>query len=517
MLKEWKVAIYARVSTDKREQQESIPAQIQCLEEWLAKNGKEDRNYNYKLIKIYEDQGVSGSTFERDSFKQMEEDIESGKIDMVLTRDLSRFGRNYITSGYYLEDYFKVKGVRFISVLDNVDTIDDVNDIVPFKNILNEMYIKDCSRRTRDGLKQRMKRGSCILSKPPYGYNIIDVFENGVKNKKLVSANDETTEVVKKIYDLYLQGWGVGRIATHLNNKSIAPPSMRFNTFPKSKFGLWTNNTIQSILSNPKYKGVLIQGQYRKVTYKSKKVVKVPEDEWINGGEFEGIIDKDTFEKVEEEMKRRSKGYRYKGAPKHIFSTVLSCNECKGSMSYRKKYQGYKCTNSQMGGGRCTAHSIKEEYLKEIIIQDLKAFVKEYVDENELYDEIEGMLNKKSNFGDRIIEIDKELKKLDSQFERVYLDKINNVLSERNFENIACTIEKKQNNLIQFKDELLETKEKYDDKNAVYEAYKDKVDKILSFQEFDRMTVESLINKIIITEDKETKEKKIDIYYKFHS
>ncbi len=517
MRKIWNVAIYARVSTDKKEQQESIPAQVQSLKKWLLEKSKSDKDAVYNLIEVYEDQGFSGSNFERDSFIRMKEDIEKGKINMILTRDLSRFARNYVVAGYYIEDYFKVNNVRFISVLDNVDTLEEVNDIVPFKNILNEMYIKDCSRRTRDGLKQRMIRGSSIASKPPYGYKIVDDFEGNIKTKKLVPSEDETTEVVKQIYDLYLQGWGFGRIATYLNEKNILPPSSRLNNFAKAKFGLWTNNTIQSILTNPKYGGIMVQGQYKRLSYKVKKVVKVSEEEWIHGGEFEGIIDKDTFEEVQKEMKRRSTGYRYKGNAKHIFSTVLKCNECNGSMSYKKRYQGYKCTSSQMGGGRCTAHSVKEEYLKEIIIQDLIKFVEKQVNKDELYEDAKGMISKKNNYEEEIKQIDKELKKLDTQFENVYVDKLNEVINQRNFENITKGIQRRQNSLLQRKEELLELKQRHDDKDNLYKIYKDKIDKILNFQEFDRFIVESLIDKIIISEDKETRKKKIDIYYKFHS
>ena len=185
MKKIWNVAIYARVSTDKKEQSESIPAQIQGLKKWIMEKSKSGKEDIYNLKEVYEDYGFSGSNFNRKSFIKMKEDIDCGKINMVLTRDLSRFARNYIVAGYYLEDYFKEKGVRFVSVLDNVDTINEVDDIVPFKNILNEMYIKDCSKRTRDGLRQRMIRGSSIASKPPYGYKFETTYEGEIKSIKL--------------------------------------------------------------------------------------------------------------------------------------------------------------------------------------------------------------------------------------------------------------------------------------------------------------------------------------------
>jgi len=511
----WNVAIYARVSTDKKEQQESIPNQVESLKNWLIEKSKNDSDAVYNLVEVYEDAGFSGSNFERDSFLRMKGDIEQGKINMVLTRDLSRFARNYITAGYYLEDYFKANGIRFISVLDNVDTIDDINDIVPFKNILNEMYIKDCSRRTKDGLRQRMFRGSCIASKPPYGYKFVEEYEGNMKTIRLVAANDETTEVVKEIYNLYLQGWGFCRISTYLNEKGVEPPSARLNNFAKSKFGIWTNNTIRSILTNPKYGGIMVQQRSKKISYKLKKIVRTSEDEWIYGGEFEGIIDRQTFDNVQSLIKRRAKSYRYKGEVIHPFSTVMVCSECGGSMSYRAKYQGYKCTNSQIGGGRCTAHSVKEDYLKKTIISELKGFVKKYLDKQSLYEYAKGLAVRNDNYDDELEKLDKELRKLDAQFEKVYIDKLNEVISQRNFEIMVKSIQNKQEVLIKRKEELTELKKQNNNGDDIYKMYKDSIDRIINYQEFDRITVENLIDKIVVSEDKKMRHKSIDIYYKF--
>lgn len=367
MKKQWNVAIYARVSTDKKEQQESIPAQIDSLKLWLTSKKKHDKINIYKLIDIYEDQGSSGSSFQRDGFIRMREDIEEGLVNMVLTRDLSRFSRNYIMAGYYLEEYFELKRVRFVSVLDNVDTIEDYNDIIPFKNILNEMYIKDCSRRTKDGLKQRMLRGSCIASKAPYGYRLKTIYVDRLKHVELVVACDGTEKVVKEIFRLYLCGFGFQKIADYLNSKEINTPS-------NSKDKLWSNSTIRYILTNPKYSGVMAQHRWSKVNYKIDKVVEVPKEHWIIGGKYQGIIDKKTYDKVQTTIKSRKKTYRHKGII-HLFSSVLFCGECNSPMYYRQKYKGYKCKNSQSFSGLCTAHSVKEEVLLSEIKEKLTASI----------------------------------------------------------------------------------------------------------------------------------------------
>ena len=199
MKKIWMVAIYARVSTEKKQQQESIPAQVQSLKNWVADKNKSDQLSIYKVVEVYEDSGFSGSNFERDSFKRMKEDIEGKRINMVITRDLSRLGRDYLGTGEYLEKYFKLNGTRYVSVQDNVDTLEEINELIPIKNIFNEMYIRDCSKKSRDGLKQRMLRGSSIASKPPFGYKFNIEFNGNVKLIKLVIAEDETPKVVRLI------------------------------------------------------------------------------------------------------------------------------------------------------------------------------------------------------------------------------------------------------------------------------------------------------------------------------
>jgi site-specific DNA recombinase len=517
MKKIWNVAIYARVSTDKKEQQESIPAQVQSLKKWLLEKRGSDQEAVYELTQVYEDMGVSGSSFDRESFIRMKEDIDIGKINLVLTRDLSRFSRNYITAGYYLEDYFKVNGIRFISVLDNVDTLEEVSDIVPFKNILNEMYIKDCSRRSRDGLKQRMLRGSSIASKAPYGYVFEEEYNGNVKTIRLIPAEDDTVEVVKDIFDLYLGGWGFGKIATYLNSKEIKPPSARLENFALSKFGIWTNNGIKSILNNPKYAGIMAQGRWRKVSYKVNKNKITPPEEWIVGETFKGIVDKKTFDEVQATIEKRRNKYRCKGSTLHIFSTVLICKECGGSMSFRKKYNGYKCTNSQMGGGRCTSHSVKEEQLIELVRERLRQYVDMNNNKQNSYDQINKLEPNNHSYDKQLKKVEGEIEKVDKQFQKLYMDKLDDKVNERNFELLSQAIVKKQKELMNKKEALLSKKQIEDHFEDEYEFYKQEVDRMLKFDEFNRQMVEKLIDKIIISEDKNTKEKGIEIFYKFKS
>lgn len=508
----WNIGIYARVSTEKEKQRESIPAQIQSLEEWIVKKNNQDKDSVYTLVKIYKDEGFSGSNFERDSFVKMKEDAEQGKINMILTRDLSRFARNYIMAGYYLEDYFKTIGIRFVSVLDNVDTLEEYNDIIPFKNILNEMYIKDCSRRTRDGLKQRMIRGSSIASKPPYGYRFLEEYEGKIKTIRLIPANDETTETVRNIYQLYIQGWSLGKIASFLNSKGIKPPSSFIKNFAKAKFGIWTSNSIKYILTNPKYAGIMAQGRWRKVSYKIKKVTNTPKEDWIYGDEFEGVISKETFEEVQKIISKRKKKLRYKNNRVHAFSGVLECKECGGSMCYRKNYKGYKCTNSQVARQKCTAHSVKEEFLMNIIKVDLKNYIAK-LNIDDFYEELIKIKNRK--FDHKKLEgIESRLQVLAKKMENLYDDKINNILSEKNFYFILEEVQKEQE-LLQAEKIRVEKGIEEEFREDYYNEIKSKINNLLSFENLNRNMVELLIEKIIISENKESGDKSIEIIYKF--
>jgi site-specific DNA recombinase len=516
MRKVWNVAIYARVSTGKKEQNESIPAQVGNLKKWLLEKSKYDKEAVYNLIDVYEDQGMSGSNFDRDAFIRMKQDIEDKKVNIVLTRDLSRFSRNYILAGYYLEDYFRVNNVRFISVLDNVDTENEFNDIIPFKNILNEMYIKDCSKRVRSALTDRMERGSSIASKPPYGYKFEEHYEGNQKTIVLVAEGGETTEVVKEIFTLYVSGWGAGRISTYLNKKGIEPPAARLKNFKGKKFGGWTNNTIFSIIRNPKYGGYMVQQRWKKLSYKIKKVRATQEHEWILGGEFAGIIDKQTFMKVQRLMKDRSSGYRYKNGIIHPFSRVLKCAECGGAMIYRSKYMGYKCANSQRGGNRCTAHSVKEQYLLTLIQTNLKEIIDESINKDKCYDSLKD-ISLDNNFEKELLTVEEKLSTLDAKFHKLYEDKLMEVINERNFNNMVQVIQKNQEKLIKRKKELHEILINNTDADDILQIYRDEIEKVLEVKEIDRNLVETLVNKIIVTENKDKKDKTVEVYFKFRN
>lgn len=515
MNKVWNIGIYARVSTEKESQSESVSVQVEALKKWIIAESREDAGAIYNLIDVYADEGMSGSNFNRDSFINMKEDIEEGKINMVLTRDLSRFSRNYVLAGYYLEDYFKVKDIRFVSVLDNVDTIQDDNDIIPFKNILNEMYIKDCSRKIRSALITRMERGSSIASKPPYGYKFKEYYEGNQKTIKLIPREDETTETVREIFTLYCHGWGFGRIATYLNKKQVPPPSYYVKNFARKKFGIWNNNTIVSILKNPKYGGIMLQGRYKKVSYKVKKINIMPDSQCINGGEFKGIISKEDFYKTQEIMRRRSENnYRYIGNSAHLFTGILKCGDCSGSMIYRKRYNGYKCYNSQIGGKICRPHSVKELDLLNIISKDLREMIRSSINKKEIFDKYNDFkLN--NDCEQKLNCIEDSLSKLDTKFKCLYEDKIAGTITEHNFNNMIKEVQREQEAIIKKKQELLRVKNINKNNDDMLDKYKEQLRNLIDLEDIDRSLIETFVDKILVEQKENSNEKIVRIFYKF--
>ena len=512
-MKTWYVGIYARVSTTKDEQKDSIQAQIQSLKEWIRTNNEKGIE-QYKLVQIFQDYGISGATFNRDEFDEMKKCIEQGKINMVLTRDLSRFGRNYVQAGYYLEDYFKINCIRFVSVLDNVDTIHEINDIIPFKNVLNEMYIKDCSRKSRDGLKQRMTRGSYIGSKAPYGYVKEIVEDKGQKTIRLVPAEDETTETVKEIFQMYLDGWGYSRIASYLNDKKIPPPAALID-FPLSKGYLWNVNGVKSILTNPKYGGIMVQGQYKKISYKLKKTIKLPPENWIYSGEFQGIVSKDIYMKVQELRVARSGIGQNESRSSQLFSGKILCGDCGSAMGYQKKYQGYRCVNAQKGK-QCTAHSIKEDFLLEQIIEDIQACCKN-LETGRLWSLKNLALNtKKEDIQKNLADIEEQYKKAEGKLKKLYCDRLEGHISKELFLTFSNEIQDKQISLLKKKDQL---DKQCTEINRRMKQWQEgpfrQIERILCLENISSEIVDRLVEVIIVHEYKNRGEKVVNLHYRF--
>ena len=311
------VAIYLRLSRD--DENEGDSESIINQREYLTKYVKNQTNW--LLVDIYVDDGFTGTNFNRPDFIRMKNDIELGKINLVITKDLSRLGRDYIDTGYYLEKYFPAKRVRYIAVNDGIDTFEKNNgnnDMGAFKSVVNDMYAKDISKKVRTAKKTKAEKGEFIGAFAPYGYK-----KHPDDITKLI-IDEEVANVVRYIFTEFNNGNGLSYIARRLNEKNIECPSIykqRTTKFHCKTFtGLWGHETVKSILTNKVYIGDLVQRKGEMVSYKVKKYMKLPESEYIiKKNVHEAIISEEEFNLAQSILKAKMHKKNIKETKEHLY------------------------------------------------------------------------------------------------------------------------------------------------------------------------------------------------------
>ena len=387
----WNATLYLRLSRDDgdKEESNSITGQRELLRDYISQR-PEFREYAVRV-----DDGFSGSTFERPSFQKMIEDVKAGRTDCIIVKDLSRFGRNYLDAGEYIEKIFPFLGVRFIAVNDNYDSLGDkkASDdlIIPFKNLINEAYCRDISVKIRSQLEIKRKNGQFLGSFAAFGYL------KDEQNKNKLVVDQYAADIVRDIFKWKLEGVSPQDIADALNKLGVLSPmeykrslGMKFTTsFKTNAKAVWSAGTVIRILKNPIYTGVLIQGKETTPSYKVHKRVTKDESEWsVIEDSHEAIISKIDFDSVQKVLKcdtRRSPGGKAVG----LFSGMIFCGDCGASMVRKtvpageKKYVYYICSAHKQDKS-CSPHRIRDITLEEIVLDSLKQHISEVVDMSEL-------------------------------------------------------------------------------------------------------------------------------------
>ena len=366
-------ALYMRLSKDDDGAAESasIITQRKMLRSYAAEHG-------YVVFDEYVDDGWSGTNFDRPDFKRMIGDIEAKKVNMVITKDLSRLGRDYITAGQYTEIYFPSKGVRYIAIHDGYDSDSPYSDIAPFKNVINEMYARDTSKKIRSAFATKMRDGAYIAAFAPYGYQ-----KDPVDKNHLV-VDRQSGQVVKRIFRMAAEGAPPAEIARSLNERGIPPPAVYrcmthdgLDVNAYSKRQEWTSATITKMLRNVVYLGHIAQGKTTKISFKSHLTLSNPRDEWIVvENTHEALVDQETFDLVRRRTMART--CEKKGTFYNLFSGIAKCADCGRNMSTtgtRKKGSpanltcgGYKL----YGAEECSNHFIDYNVLYEIVQASLR-------------------------------------------------------------------------------------------------------------------------------------------------
>ena len=438
-------ALYIRLSKeDERDgPSQSVTNQRAMLERYASDN-------QITVYDIYTDDGWSGCTFDRPDFQRLLCDIECGKVNMVITKDLSRLGRDYILTGHYLERYFPEHSVRYVSLLDGIDTETNAsaNDITPFRAIMNDMYAKDISRKITSVKRDKQRRGEFIGGKPVYGYRMHPTEKNRIIIDEIAAEN------VRSIFSMARDGTSCRRIAAILNEKGILSPSEYANC---KHIGSWSGERISEMLQNETYLGNMVQGRRTKVSYKSKKSLRQKKEDWIVVEHtHEAIIDRSTFDAVarilDSRKRTRSRTYDF------TLKGLICCHECGEPLgivnrrtSAGKDVLYFICRTYQKGKSNriCTAHCVKVNCITDIVISEISKLFSEYLISDKLLLSAQKFIQEiqhptpQSNRTDLL----QDHKRINAQIDRLYLDRLNGSLDEIDFERIYQNLLQQRNNL----------------------------------------------------------------------
>ena len=516
----YKVGLYIRLSESDEDktyesESESITNQRNLLLDYVKTSG-------FTLIDEYVDDGFTGTNFDRPAFQRMLKDIESGRINCVITKDLSRLGRDYIQCGYYVEQYFPQKKIRYISILDQVDTFLETanNDIAPFKALFNDMTSKDTSKKIRSILRNKKEQGKFIGSKPCYGY-MRDPLDKGH-----LIPDPEVAPIVKKIFQMSYSGIGVSDIVSYLNDNKILSPSMYKNTksSSKQKVNVWTISSVNKLLKNRMYTGDMVQNVQTKLSYKSQKKISLEKEFWIIvENTHEPLVSKVVFETIQNAPARIKNTHCNR--EKRLLENLLVCKECGNSLSvlYRKnknykdnRYWSVNCNKYARDPRRhlCYPHFFPYDKLEERIMEVIKSTCQKYLDSlnvkelsKKLLLEQDSLKKEREKEKQQITEKIEELRrKMDS----LYDDKFKGIITGDNYSRLVEQTEKQISTLKNRIYELDNEEEQRKEDAKEITKYEGQIKSLLNLNEPNRELIKTLVKAIYID-----KNKNIEIQYRF--
>ena len=521
-------ALYPRLSHEDELQGESnsISNQKRILETYAKQNG-------FSNLRWYTDDGYSGANFQRPGFQSMLADIEAGKVATVIVKDMSRLGRNYLQVGMYTEMIFPQKGVRFIAINDGVDSAQGDNDFAPLRNIFNEWLVRDTSKKIKAVKRSKGMSGKPVTSKPVYGY-LMDEDENFI-------IDEEAAPVVKQIYRLCLAGNGPTKIARMLTEQQIPTPgtleyrrtgsTRRYHPGYECK---WATNTVVHLLENREYTGCLVNFKTEKPSYKLKHSIEnPPEKQAVFENHHEPIIDRETWERVQELRKQRKRPNRYDEVG--LFSGILFCADC-GSVMYQQRYQTdkrkqdcYICGSYKKRTADCTAHFIRTDLLTAGVLSNLRKvtsyaakhearFMKLLIEQNEDGDRRRNAAKKKE-----LEAAEKRIAELSAIFKRLYEDSVTGRISDERFTELSADYEAEQKELKERAARLREELSKAQEATANAEKFMNVVRRHTTIEELTPTLLREFVEKIVVHESValdgkrrgKLRRQEIEIYYSF--
>ena len=528
MKQPYNTALYMRLSRDDENYGDSVSIETQRT--ILQQYAKEQELH---VGGEYIDDGWSGTTFERPNFKRMMADVDAGRVNCIVTKDLSRFGRDHIMVGYYLEYEFPEKQVRYIAVSENEDTKKGLSDFVPFKNLFNEWFAKDTSRKVKTALHAKFAAGERTFAYAPLGY----IRHPEIKNA--IGIDVETHWIIKKIFDLAYHGAGAAKIARVLVEEHVPTAGwlnyQRYGTFahiyegqPEEKSYAWTLAQVKSILKDETYIGNSVHNKQSNISYKNKKKVRKPEEEWFRvENTHEAIISRKVFEQVQEQIASRRR--QQKDATTQFFSGLVKCADCGWSMRFgtnrqnSKPYSHYTCSQYGQGLRQCSAHYIRYDFLYHYVltrIQDLSRQAQ--LDETELLhrllkgSEQELAANAKRQSAE-LTRAEKRRTEVDRKFAKLYEDWSDGRITEYNFNMMSQKYQTEQQELTEKIERLSAELESEKQTTVDAETWISLLKQYANPSELTAELLNTLIEKIVIHEATTVDgmhEQNIDIYYR---
>jgi len=508
---EFNVGIYIRLSQEDKDKKyesdsESVINQKELLKSYV-------KNNNFNLSGEYVDDGYSGTNFDRPGFQKMLEDIKKKKINCVIVKDLSRFGRDHVMTGYYIETFFPENSIRFISILESYDSFKNQasNDSSTFIIACNDYYSKQNSIKIKNVLNDKRRNGKFIGSKPSYGYM------RDPEDKGHLIPDPKTAPTVKKIFKWRVDGIGPTEIATRLNNENIPTPSQYKNIKFSSRIIIrdeWNISSVKKILTNRIYTGDMVQHTQSKVNYKSKKKITLDKSLWIIvENTHEPLVDKKTFEYVQTLKNRHSRNYSLKTTrPKRMFEGKIYCKECGNRLSvyYRKKFDYWSINCNRYSRdpkrGRCSSHFYPYDYLEQQLLEQIESAVYIFINEldlQELNREVVKNIHKETESIDKIIDkLTLEKEQIINRLSNLYNDRCDGIITTELYKELSMESErklKKINNSIEIEKNKIEN---IKNKANILPNYTKKIKKLLDLNKPKKELIDTLIDKIVIDENR---------------
>ena len=515
-------ALYCRLSRDDENEgiSGSIKNQTEILQQYAAEDG-------FKNTRLFIDDGFSGTNFDRPAFNEIMKLGEEGKIGTLIVKDHSRLGRNRLVVGSLLEEEFDRMGIRYIAIMDNIDTKNGISDLVPMQDWFNEWHAKNTSDKVRKVFKSKGESGKPLTSNPPYGY----MKDPNDKYKWII--DEPAAKIVKRIFQMCVSGMGPSQIAKKLTAERVLTPTEYWNSIGRKSSKLpsvpnhWCPAMIANILKRQEYCGDIVNFRSTNKSFKNKKRVNRPESDWvIFENAHPAIIDRDTFALVQKI--RESRHRQTRTGKVSIFSGLVFCEDCGQKMYYqsgkkeRRDPPHFICSSYSKNPDTCTSHYIGERTLTSLVLESMRrvflniqAFEKEFVRKQlESYD-----ADKKKELTSKRRELEKAKKRIaeiDKLIQRIYEDNVKGKLSDERFETLSNTYEAEQKELKEKLPEMESYLEAETDKTVNLQKFVQKVKRITEPIELTGELVHEFIDKIVVSAAHYLDGKRyqiIDIYY----